>query len=106
MYGAAVQFLYLNAIGGKDYLFEQDANGDYTLVHWNTAKLGPQPTIAALKTVQASGETAIAANAYKQLRKDEYPPIEDYIDGIVKGDAAQIQAYKDACLAVKAKYPK
>jgi hypothetical protein len=36
----------------------------------------------------------------------EYPPITDYIDGIVKGDQAQVQAYIDACLAVKAKYPK
>ena len=28
------------------------------------------------------------------------------IDGIVKGDTEQVQAYIDACLAVKAKYPK
>ena len=35
-----------------------------------------------------------------------YPPITDYLDGIVKGDAAQVQAYIDACLAVKSEYPK
>lgn len=45
-------------------------------------------------------------NAYKSMRRLEYPPITDYIDGVVKGDQAQIQAYIDACLAVKAKYPK
>jgi hypothetical protein len=45
-------------------------------------------------------------NAYKYLRAAEYPSITDYIDGVVKGDQAQIQAYIDACLAVKAKYPK
>jgi hypothetical protein len=44
--------------------------------------------------------------AYKFDRAAEYPPIADYIDGIVKGDQAQVQAYIDACLAVKAKYPK
>jgi uncharacterized protein (UPF0297 family) len=44
--------------------------------------------------------------AYKELRAREYPPITDYIDGIVKGDNAQVQAYIDACLAVKNKYPK
>jgi uncharacterized protein (UPF0297 family) len=44
--------------------------------------------------------------AYKELRAKEYPPITDYLDGIVKGDNAQVQAYVDACLAVKAKYPK
>lgn len=43
---------------------------------------------------------------YADLRFTEYPPIEDYVDGIVKGDEAQVQAYIDACLAVKAKYPK
>jgi hypothetical protein len=46
------------------------------------------------------------ANLYKQLRQAEYPPITDYIDGIVKGDTVQVQAYIDACLAVKLKYPK
>jgi hypothetical protein len=44
--------------------------------------------------------------AYKYLRAKEYPPITDYLDGVVKGDQAQIQAYIDDCLAVKAKYPK
>lgn len=43
---------------------------------------------------------------YQQLRSAEYPPAADYLDAIVKGDAVQKQAYIDACLAVKAKYPK
>jgi hypothetical protein len=43
---------------------------------------------------------------YADLRRVEYPPIAELIDGLVKDDAAQIQAYKDACLMVKAKYPK
>ena len=44
--------------------------------------------------------------AYKAKRAAEYPDFRDYLDGIVKGDDAQVQAYIDACLAVKAKYPK
>lgn len=44
--------------------------------------------------------------AYRVKRSIEYPPITDYIDGVVKGDQSQVQAYIDACLAVKAKYPK
>ena len=48
----------------------------------------------------------INPNAYKYQRVAEYPLITDYIDGIVKGDQAQIDAYIAACLAVKAKYPK
>lgn len=51
-------------------------------------------------------EALVASEAYKELRAKEYPPITDYIDGIVKGDNAQVQAYIDACLAVKNKYPK
>jgi hypothetical protein len=43
---------------------------------------------------------------YQRNRAAEYPSITDYIDGVVKGDQTQIQAYIDACLAVKAKYPK
>jgi hypothetical protein len=43
---------------------------------------------------------------YAQKRALEYPPMVDYIDGMVKGDQAQVQTYIDACLAVKAKYPK
>ena len=43
---------------------------------------------------------------YEQKRQAEYPPMTDYLDAIVKGDTAQQQAYIDACLAVKAKYPK
>lgn len=43
---------------------------------------------------------------YDVLRAAEYPPITDYLDGVVKGDQAQIDAYIAACQAVKAKYPK
>jgi hypothetical protein len=43
---------------------------------------------------------------YQRLRVKEYPPVTDYLDAVVKGDLAQQQAYIDACLAVKAKYPK
>lgn len=40
------------------------------------------------------------------LRAESYPPMADYLDAKVKGDAVAEQAYLDACLAVKAKYPK
>jgi hypothetical protein len=43
---------------------------------------------------------------YIAKRQAEYPPFTDYLDGVVKGDQAQIQAYIDACKAVKNKYPK
>jgi len=44
--------------------------------------------------------------AYKRKRAAEYPPMTDYLDGVVKGDQAQIDKYIADCQAVKAKYPK
>lgn len=48
----------------------------------------------------------IPVPTYQELRAAAYPPITDYLDGIVKGDAAQVQEYVDACLAVKERFPK
>lgn len=47
-----------------------------------------------------------AKQRYIPQRIREYPPVSEYIDAVVKGDQEQLQAYIDACLAVKAKYPK
>jgi hypothetical protein len=49
---------------------------------------------------------SIKSSGYDTFRAAEYPPMSDYLDGLVKGDQAQIDAYIAACLAVKAKYPK
>jgi hypothetical protein len=46
------------------------------------------------------------APTYQQLRAAAYPPITDYLDGIVKGDQAQVAKYIADCLAVKAQYLK
>jgi len=54
----------------------------------------------------AAAEAEQAATGYINQRQSEYPPIEDYLDGIVKGDTAQVDKYISDCLAVKTKYPK
>ena len=51
-------------------------------------------------------ETSVIEQTYAQKRVAEYPPVTDYLDGIVKGDQAQIEKYIADCLAVKDKYPK
>jgi hypothetical protein len=56
---------------------------------WDAAKTPPVP-----------------APTYQELRAAAYPPFSDYLDGIVKGSVEQVQAYVDACLAVKARFPK
>lgn len=55
---------------------------------------------------QPEPEQPLIELTYVEKRAMEYPPMADYIDGIVKGDQAQIDAYIAACLAVKEKYPK
>ncbi len=46
------------------------------------------------------------APSYQELRAAAYPPVSDYLDGIVKGSTEQVQEYVDACLAVKKRFPK
>jgi len=66
-------------------------------------------TDAEVQEVKARAEAIEAqqsATNYRQDREREYPDFRDYLDGIVKGDQTQINAYISACQAVKAKYPK
>ena len=60
------------------------------------------PVVYNETTVQAH----IDAHAYIAKRQAEYPPFTDYLDGVAKGDQAQIDKYIADCQAVKAKYPK
>jgi uncharacterized small protein (DUF1192 family) len=65
-----------------------------------------QPTDAEIQAEIVRLQADYEAKQYQRDRAAEYPPVTDYLDGMVKGDTAQVQAYIDACLAVKAKYPK
>ena len=65
-----------------------------------------QPTEAEITAEVARLQAEYDAQAYARSRASEYPPITDYLDGVVKGDQAQIDSYIAACQAVKAKYPK
>jgi hypothetical protein len=55
---------------------------------------------------KAAVQAYVDAHAYIAKRAAEFPPITDYLDGVVKGDQVQIDKYIADCLAVKAKYPK
>ena len=88
-----------------DYKTGQPDGQEDQILHWD-AKLGAQPTQAQLDTAWAIQVPIDEQAAYASRRAVEYPPMTDYIDGIVKGDTNQVQTYIDACLAVKAKYPK
>jgi len=55
---------------------------------------------------EATVQSYIDSHSYIAKRQAEYPPFTDYLDGIAKGDQAQIDKYIADCQAVKAKYPK
>ena len=66
-----------------------------------------QITDAEANTIRTAKQaTAQAARTYAEKRMAEYPPMTDYLDGIAKGDQAQIDKYIADCLAVKSRYPK
>jgi len=55
---------------------------------------------------KAAVQAYVDAHVYIAKRAAEYPNPAEYLDGVVKGDQAQIDKYIADCLAVKAKYPK
>ena len=65
-----------------------------------------KPTREEVETEVARLQQEWENTEYQRLRAREYPDFKEYLDGLVKGDTEQMQAYIDACLAVKAKYPK
>ena len=50
-------------------------------------------------------KTVTSISDYRVQRENEYPSMADYLDGVVKGDQAQIAAYIAACLVVKTRHP-
>jgi hypothetical protein len=93
---------YKDPITNEVYAYEADGSQDEFI------KPGlVQITVDEADTLrQAESLVALSAMTYVEKRAAEYPDYRDYLDGVVKGDQAQMQAYIDACLAVKAKYPK
>jgi hypothetical protein len=76
-----------------------------TVTYWSNPDV-PKPTHQQLVEEVAKLQATYDATEYQRLRAIEYPPVTDYLDAVVKGDLEQQQTYIDACLAVKAKYPK
>jgi hypothetical protein len=82
-------------------------NNDYATLEWYD-----DPTVVPIPTKEeAEAELARLIAEYNKVeyqrkRAEEYPDFKEYLDGVVKGDQAQIDKYIADCLAVKAKYPK
>jgi len=82
-----------------------DSNGNGIYIYeWNLDIA--KPTLAQLDVFEAQANEVERLNLIKANRANEYPDFREYLDGIVKGDDAQVQKYINDCLAVKTKYPK
>lgn len=92
-----------NAIPFDDIILEK-GQSTFVVLKWNNEKLGNPPSEEELQ--QLFNEMSAYYAEYAINRRKEYPPIADYLDGIVKGDQTQIQEYIQKCLDIKQKYPK
>ena len=89
----------------EDIVLQNDSDGKGTYIkEWNLDI--PKPTMAQLDAFETQANEVERLNLVKANRANEYPDFKEYLDGIVKGDNAQVQKYINDCLAVKAKYPK
>jgi hypothetical protein len=87
----------------NEVILQDDGDGAY-IKEWNLDTV--KPTEAQLNALESQANEVERLNQVKSNRSKEYPDFKDYLDGIVKGDQAQIDKYIADCLAVKAKYPK
>ena len=84
----AIRVLYSNVVTIDDGAGAFDAQGNQVTIDMSEVNAWVDP------------------EAYIAKRQREYPPMTDYLDGIAKGDQAQIDKYIADCQAVKTKYPK
>ncbi len=84
----AIRALYSNVVTIDDGTGAFDAQGNQVTIDMDAVNAWVDP------------------EAYVAKRQREYPPFTDYLDGIAKGDQAQIDKYIADCQAVKEKYPK
>ncbi len=83
------------------FAYEEDGSQDH-LIEGKTSITKTE----ADALIATNRQQSFDALTYAQKRASAYPPITDYLDGIVKGDQDQVDAYVAECLAVKVKYPK
>ena len=76
---------------------KQYVNGELVDLNPNELEGVEQLKIDAVET---------AKQKWIMRRQMSYPPITDWLDGMVKDDQAQMDKYVADCLAVKDKYPK
>ncbi len=92
----------LSLAPGAAWALDGDSVGGLT---WHDEAI-ERPTDLEILTEVQRLQSEYDALEYQRLRAAEYPDFKEYLDGVVKGNQAQIDAYISACQAVKEKYPK
>jgi hypothetical protein len=87
-----------------DFRLEDSGDGKGVVIVWLSDKT--QPSDAVIKEANDALQAEYDSQAYSRVRENEYPDYRDYLDGVVKGDQAQIDKYISDCLAIKEKFPK
>lgn len=90
-------------LGGSETDFSRIVGNTYEGIEWTE---GAKFTENQVKEAVKQLEKVEAETEYQRLRAAAYPDFRDYLDGVVKGDQEQIQAYIEKCLEVKETYPK
>ena len=98
-----------NSLLAEYNMFPVEAT-EYPSVGFNKTVIEGQPELVngVWKQVWTVSDATAEEHLARVLnaRANEYPPMSDYLDGLVKNDQAQINKYIADCLAVKVKYPK
>jgi hypothetical protein len=97
-----MEIKYYKDLSGNMYGYAADGSQDH-LIPSSYIPITADEQAELFKQQQAN---LLNSLSYAKKRASEYPDFRDYLDGIVKGDTAQQEAYIAACLAVKTKYPK
>jgi type II secretory pathway component PulK len=101
--------MMMNQITASDALLSLRPNAEWTnrddVIEWHSTDI-PQPTDSEIQAEIIRLQELYASQEYARARAIDYPPMTDYLDGVVKGDQAQIDKYIADCQAVKTRYPK
>lgn len=84
------------------FAFEEDGSQDDLIVDG----LIQIEELEASEITKRNSEQLFDSQDYYRKRLYSYPPIGEFIDAFIKGDADAMEEYKKECFAVKAKYPK
>ena len=101
---ACIQHLYPESKNGKDWGVDS-VNSVISIHHWNT-DIGTEPTEDEINAVSKTVEDQWNAQEYARNRATAYDSVGDQLDQLMKDMRDGTTTHKDACEAVKLKYPK